>query len=58
MRELHARAALEIIEEEKRRRKRIAITEASASADNSYAGDNQTMKSGLLGSIPNQNLAD
>jgi hypothetical protein len=58
MRELHAKAALEIIEEEKRRKKRLAITEASASANNSYAGDNQTQKSGLFGSIPNRNLAD
>jgi hypothetical protein len=44
MRELHAKAALEIIEEEKRQKKRLAITEASA--NNSYAGDNQTQKSG------------
>jgi hypothetical protein len=58
MRELHAKAALEIIEEEKRRKKRLAITEASASANNSHAGDNQTQKLGLLGSIPNRNLAD
>ena len=58
MRELHAKAATEIIEEEKRNKKRLAITEASAT--HSHAGDNQTLKSALLGNVPNQirNLAD
>lgn len=58
MRQLHAKAANEIIEEERRQKKRLAITEASAS--NSIAGDDQTQKSGMVGSVENQikSLAD